>query len=442
MEEKIKEKSHFGFFIKLAIFIALIFARNIMKLPVSETILLLVSCLIALTSDKEELVALLVCCIPTAAAFQYKYLILLSIIIYYIKFYKDIGSPLGAIPLLLMMIWEGFHSFSEEFLIVEYLRGFAELIIVSLIILDKKKDFNYTLICRMLAISAIAMCFVVLLNLLDSTGYNFEGIFTGTYRFGVGNEDAELFGVNYNANNLGFICNLSIAGLLQLVASKKQKSIDLVMIILLMFFGFLTMSRAFIICCAFILVLFMVSKGSGVSNTIKAVISTAFVLGIVYLIVNNYAPFIVERIIKRFQVNDVSNGRTQLFAFYNEHLLYNSKNLLFGIGIQDIHSKIYKMYSGLMIDVPHNGIQELLVVWGIPGLAFFTMFVVNLIKKSNMKYKIINYIPMLMTFLYVQSGQMITSGTVLLAFLFMYASLCENFGGTLNENNRESCEVH
>ena len=30
----------------------------------------------------------------------------------------------------------------------------------------------------------------------------------------------------------------------------------------------------------------------------------------------------------------------------------------------------------------------------------------------------------------------------LLAFIFIYASLCQNFGGALNENNREGREVH
>lgn len=441
LQEKTKEKSHIGFLIKMAIFLVLIYAKNVLDAPISATMLLVVSGLIALTGRKEEIVALVVCCIPLATSFQYKYLQLLCIVIYCIKARKNTGSIICVMPLLFMMIWEALHAFGENFLLNEYLRSFAELIAVTVIMLDSKKEFNYVLICRIMAASTLVMCFVVLMNLLKSTGYNFEGIFTGTYRFGVVDEGTEFFGVSYNANNLGFICNLSIAGLLQLVASRRQRTYDYIMIVALMFFGFLTMSRAFVICCALIIILFMLAKGNGVSDILKAVISVSIIIGVIYFIISKYAPFIIERIIGRFEANDITNGRAFLFTFYNSHLMSNPKYLFFGIGLQDVIEKIQKLYGNTLLNVPHNGIQELLVVWGAPGLIMFVVFILNLIKHSNEKHKLINYIPMLMVLLYVQSSQLITNGSVLLSLTFIYLSLCENFGGVKNEDIQENCEV-
>ncbi len=426
---KAKEKRHIGFIVKMLIFLALIYAKNIMEISIPVSLLLVMSAFIVVTGDRDEIIILGICCIPLSSSFQYKYTLLMCIIVYFLKYRKDIEYNSYILPLVFMMLWEGLHAFAYAYSLNEYLRSFAELLFCTFFMINMCKSINYPLLCRMLAFSTIVMCFIVLMNLLESTGYDFEGIFTGTYRFGVGDKEAENFGANYNANALGFMCNLSIVGLLQLASLKKQKATDYAMIVGLMFFGFLTMSRSFIICLASVFVMFVLSRKGGIAGNIKTIIGIGVIIGATYYIMTNYASFIIEGIFERFQEKDVSGGRVDLISFYNKHIFSDMKYLLFGLGLQDLLPKVYRIYR-TKVNVCHNGIQELLLVWGIPGLVMFIWFIKKMIEsaRSTAKgYKLINFAPLLLITLYVQSGQLITSGQVLLSLAFAYMSMCVNF---------------
>jgi hypothetical protein len=47
--------------------------------------------------------------------------------------------------------------------------------------------------------------------------------------------------------------------------------------------------------------------------------------------------------------------------------LSSISNFIFGIGLQDFQGKISSIHS-VSINVAHNGIQEIWVVWGILGV--------------------------------------------------------------------------
>jgi len=284
------------------------------------------------------------------------------------------------------------------------------------------------------------MMSIVLFNLLESTGYNFEKIFTGSYRFGKQEIEANSYEVSYNSNALGYICNLAISGLLILIVKNKHKLIDIVFIGLLLLFGFLTMSRSFFVCCALVFVLFALSRGASISSLLKATVFMIIIIALVYGIMVNYAPFVLEKIMDRFMERDISNGRIDLFSFYNKHLLSEYKYMFFGIGIQNMLYKLFTIYNTTNIRVAHNGIQEVLIVWGIPGIALFIAYIYCLIKSSHdvaKKHKLANYIPLLLTLIYVQSGQFVRSGIVMLSFAFCYIALCANFEEEKDENVKE-----
>lgn len=429
IENIVAEKKHILFYLKMLIFLALIFVRNVFDASISEAVLLVVVVGILATSDRNEIITLSVCCVPLSPAIQHKYVILSAIIIYWWKFKEDISLNGSAMPLIYMMGWELFHAFGYQFSFDEYLRNFAEMIFCTFLMVITNRKFNYEMLYRVFAVCALVMMTIVLLNLLESTNYNFEKIFTGSYRFGKQEIDDNSFNVSYNQNALGFICNLTISGLLQLIILKKQKIIDYLFIVTLMFFGFLTMSRSFLICCAFIFVLFAFARGNGVSAVLKGTVIVLAIVVIVYFIMTKYAPFILEKITDRFMEKDITGGRADLMSFYTKHIFSEYKYMFFGLGMQDILYKVNSIYTEF-VGVAHNGIQEVLIVWGFPGLVFFVMYVYNIIKRARTainKQRLANYIPFLLTVLYVQSGQLVRSGVVMMAFAFIYVSLCVNF---------------
>ena len=435
-----REENHYLFSLGMVLMIASIFARNILHLSIPVAVILAIGACVALVSTRNEMIVLAVCCIPMSSAFQYKYLIFICIVVYAVKYGKDIKISASLVPLILMMVWELLHGLFFPFSLVEYFRGFSELIFCTFLMMVAPSKINYKMVSRWLAISSICMMSIVLLNLLDKTGYNFTAIFEGAYRFGVGNVDAENFGVNYNANGLGLIANLSIAGLLQLIASKKHHLIDYLMVMILTVFGVMTMSRAFLVCFVLIFVMFALSGVSTLSAKIKRICLIAVRLTMLWLFVYTLMPTVYATFVARFHVDDISNGRNDLFIFYAQHILSGPLYILFGVGRQNYGEIVNKIHQTSW-DVCHNGAQELVVCWGLLGLVLFVWFVVRMIysRPQGMKCSIVNFIPLVLILVSVQAGQLITSGFALLSLCFAYISLCHDFsGGSENEKTVQS----
>lgn len=435
--EKTKH-SRIPFYIGVILFLASICVRNIWDIEIPIIIVLGIASLTALFSDRDEIIALVVCCIPASAAFQYKYFIIVCIVVWLLKYGKDIKFAQAALPLLLMMVWELLHAFFYPFSIEEFLRGFAEIIMCTLLMISTPRKVNYKLICRVLAIASICMMVIVLFNVLEKTDYDFEAVFAGSYRFGVGDEDAEQYGVNYNANTLGLIALISISGLFQLIAAKKQSMFDYIMIIVLILFGVMTMSRAFLLCFAVLILLFAVSGAPTVSAKIKRVLLIAISVILILLLVTSIMPNIYERFAERFEEDDITGGRADVFTLYTEHILSSPSNLLFGLGMQDYLSIASRMNSSITLGC-HNGTQELIVCWGLPGLAMFIWFVVELVRRKpdGLKRSISNYIPLIVVLIFVQSIQLITQGQALLIFTFAYAGLSADLEPCKNDKIAE-----
>jgi hypothetical protein len=105
--------------------------------------------------------------------------------------------------------------------------------------------------------------------------------------------------------------------------------------------------------------------------------------------------------------------------------------------LQNTLYKIFTIYNTTNIGITHNGIQDILVVWGIPGMALFISYIYCIIKSSLSevkKHKLANYIPLLLILLHVQSGQLIHSYIALLSFAYGYIALCSNFEEEVKEN--------
>jgi hypothetical protein len=412
------------FYIEMGILYAAIFVRNILAISFPILLLLVITSLIALDNRHDEILALCISCIPMSAAFQYKYLLFICIFVYILKYSKDIRITWRILPLLFMFLWELLHGFRYTFSLYEVLRSFSELVFCSFLITLNRKKTDYVMICRMLAITSVFMMSIVLINLLKANAFNFLLIFRGSYRFGIGNTAVRNFGVNYNANQLGFICNLSISGLLQLILSKKHNKADYLLIVVLILFGIITMSRTFLVCLALLFMMFVCMGNEKASVKFKRIFSVVLILVLIAFFVYLFMPDVFNSFVKRFFEEDISNGRIELFLFYNEHLLSDIRYLFFGVGIQNFTRSLANIY-GYVNNVCHNGIQEILVCWGIPGLFMMASFLAAMIfnRKWDFKRRNLNYIPLILLMVDIQAGQFLRSGVALLALSFAYLSL-------------------
>ena len=431
-------KKGMTFYLKMGLFLTLIFVKNVFDVPIPVSLFLVLGGAIALTGTREDIIILGVCCLPLSTAFQYKYLLLLCIVIYYFKYPKDIKLGKGMLPLILIMLWELAHALLYNFSMVEYLRSFSELIFCTFLMMSSYRKVNAEHLYRMFAICTITMAAIVLLKQLQLTDYDFELVFRYGYRLGISEEGAENFGINFNANGLGYICNLGIAGLLHLSILKKQRNTDYIMIFALLFIGAMTMSKAFLACLATLFFMFTWARENNVVGRAKTIIITAALIAFAFYIIQLFAPVVLEHFMERFKGGDISNGRIDLFRYYNQHIFSTAEYTFFGIGVQDMGNRLKDIYGITKYggNVLHNGIQEIVVAWGLPGLAMFVYFLYEMIrsaKQKQIKMTFSNYIPLLLALLNAQFGQLVTSGIALLGFSFIFMSMCVNFGGEENE---------
>jgi len=429
VQEQVKDNhSRSLFYAGMAIFIGLIFVKNLFMEDIPVLAILAVASAVALISDRDELCAMAVCCIPLSSAFQYKYFIFICMLIYLMKYYVDLRITTAAFPLFLMLVWELLHGFSGTFSIVEYARGFAELIFCTFLLLTVRRKVDYPFVCRMLATVTICILSIAFFKILRDYNYSFEAAFSGGYRFGEQGEEGNYL-LSFNANGLGFICNLAMVGLMQLNLVRRGTFANYVMIAVLFLFGVMTMSRSFMLCFALIMCCYALARaGRNRKRVFRTVIMIVFI-GALILAVYRFVPVLFEQYLGRFMEDDVSGGRTELLVFYTKHIFSDVKYLFFGIGLQDIIGKLADIYGNISVNVPHNGIQEILVCWGLPGFVFFVWHLLTMVKKSKRlkgvrKHRLLSYMPLILVIFECQSGQLIRSGNTLFALSLAYLSLC------------------
>ena len=436
-------ENHRVFYALFGLFCALLFIRNVFDIQFPIVIMLAMGSIICLFASQNEMLALALSCIPFYAGFQYKYLLIVIMAVWLVRFPCKLKNLSIVIPVGAMMIWELFHGALDfPFSYTEYLRGFAEIIFCAFIVIFSNNKVDFRFISRVLAFSTIFAATIVLLNYLVETNFDFEAVFgTGNYRFGVGDAEIENYGMNYNSNDLGFIMNLAISAELISYRVKKSK-FDIFMISFLTFFGLLTLSRAFIICWIFLVFLFVLSEGAHKKRVISRLLTFVIIIISVFIALIIAAPYLIENFAVRFDDSDISNGRNELIVYYIDHILLSFQNCFFGTGLQEVIDKVNYYNPVSAPHVPHNGIIEILVCWGVPGLLIFVYYIFLIFKcsKKQSAITLIKCLPILLIILHVQSGQFLRSGVAMLAIAFAYLVMSCDIGVRKDGDSKKNLE--
>lgn len=420
------------FYLLWAILMVLIYLRYVVQIGFPREILLLIYAVIVLNGNRDEILAMCMCSIPLYTSFQYTFGVAVCIIVYIIKYGKEIRLGRGMIPIWLLWIWELLHCFSGGFSIKENIVFLFPYILCLLLMYSNIENVNYSVVVRTFAICTVFMCLVTLSKLLIDSGYNIERAFINMQRLGLSDSDTGTVGAYFNPNTLGYFCVLASTGLIQLMVSGKHKMTDIIIVIVLVVCGILTTSRTYLACLLLMILLFLFSQKGKFSKKVKFVVAATLLAIVVVLIAIYLFPTAINNFILRFQVDDVSSGRMDLVKQYNQFIFSSTRNLFFGTGLYNFRAKIDVILGVVDVQVPHNGFQEILVIWGIPGFIIFMAFLYCLVKRSRCvfpKQKLINYIPLILLLVKVQAGQMVTAFYTMMMFSMAYLSLCYDFDG-------------
>lgn len=413
----------------IALMLVMMFLRNGFDLPISPSMILVVSIIPAFWVTPSQMLAIAVSLIPMAAGFQYKYALLAYIVIGVFRNKRSLHLSGTIVPLILMMIWEYAHHIGGTFLLNEYFRGFAELFFIIFISCMRWDKIDFKIIARALALATIGIAVVIIYIQMTKGGMGWLEILAQkneNERFGVGTTEAENFGLNFNPNAMGFICNMSIVSLAILIVRREYNIADIIMLCLCVLIGFFTLSRTFVVCMFFIAICFvLVSPGSSRTRFLRLFLLLTLSF-IILWIITMYLPSIMEAFMVRMDEKDLSNGRDFLWTFYNKHIFSSFEYCVFGIGLQNFGGTIAKLY-GPHINVCHNGFQEVWLLWGVVGVLLFIWLFIALLKESKRwsgRRPFFALVPFFCLLLSSMAGQFLSSNHMIFSLALVYIILC------------------
>ena len=214
---------------------------------------------------------------------------------------------------------------------------------------------------------------------------------------------------------------------------KLTKKNSLVLIITFSIFGFLGISKMFLICLSFIFVYKLIFKDKIKSKKVINLknILIFIIIAIILVYINNKFDLInmfKNNYFKRFENGDLTSGRANIVNYYIEILLKDPITLFFGRSLEYYKIIGYKGYLEA-----HNTWLELILSYGIIGSIIYFAFIIKLIKSNN-KNRILykkELILAIIIFAFCLNALPILSGDAL-AILILYMFLIKN----VNEKNK------
>ena len=430
-----QERSYLRFWVLFAALSAMIFVRYGLQIGIPRVLALVPVVVIALLGDKTELIAICMCLIPFHESLDFYYALVLVIAIYVFKNFRQIRINASFFLMLLMVLWELLHCLAGDFSPVTFVVSLLPIIALVVFLCSDFSDLDYPFVVRAVAAAAMVVCVTMLVQLLWISRFNLAAFFANLRRLGALSEQSadrlQLSGGLIQTNSLGVICVLITATLLQLRFSGQSKRSDTYVMLTLLIFGTFTASRTFLVCLA--LMIFLVLMGQkGVVKKLRYLGIAILALGFLVLLFSIFFTEQLEYYVSRFFEADITTGRDDLMVVYHRFITENMNVLFFGVGLQDYGDKLVNHYR-VANNVPHNSIQEIAVIWGIPGLLLMAVLIFWLCYQAYRKMgrrKLINYIPVIIILFKSVAGQLLTSNYSMLALSFGYLNLVQD----LNED--------
>ena len=175
---RIQKKANNRIFkVYLLAMLALMVVRYILKVDVPAAAFLLVAMLPIWFGSTSEQLAFAMSCIPLSVAFQYKYALLTLSVAILLKNRWRLKRSGAFIVVMAMMAWELWHAFYGRFSYTEYLRDFAELVLLGIVTSIDLKDVDHKLVIRSLSVSVVGVCGIMLLMQMQQFDFDQVAVF-------------------------------------------------------------------------------------------------------------------------------------------------------------------------------------------------------------------------------------------------------------------------
>ncbi len=423
-------------FCAVLIFALLVFMRDVVGLGISRFVFIGLATIALLLFDKSEIYCFIAFLTPLATGISLTYIAAIALVIRFIKFPRIHIRLENLLPIIAILILELLSSFRGGFSYIEFLRFVGIFILANCYIFDSDDNYDHE---RFIKYYLLGFC-VAMSDIFGQMlkEYSLIEIFSLNIRFGNIRQDlvvnTEGMLVSYNSNGLGYLCLL--AALFSLLISKKQgKKKYLILFFAATLIGVMTQSRAFILMFAVSIILYIILSCRTFVSGVRT-ISLFAVSGILlYFATMKFIPGYIESLLTRFQADDITGGRSDIFSYYFEHFFDSFDRVLLGVGLQNYQGKYG--YN----DSAHMALQEVLITWGVIGLFFVILLLVGILVKAhrkNSKAKMVQYLPFIMHLLIVQSGQGFSDRMIIFRVMLTYAAIRLTLNSSVNKGEKNN----
>lgn len=413
------ETRAFASFSLCALFLGLIALRDLYGVSFSPHLLTVLSAAIFMLASYSDAVAFLCMLIPLTTGIPGTYILTLA---YIILFFRKNGAyrPMQLVFPLFFIFYEWVLSaWDTEFQFDELVFYGACLLLLSLFIFDG--DFQVDYKKAMSAFLLGASFFTVVVLIVSLREVSIRDFFNSTVRFGditeIKNIPEGEMHLTDNANNVGYYSAVSLALYLTLLFSKMSliyKAVLAIPAALCVFGGILTVSRTFAL-VLLILVLYYIVINLRFNWRSFWILLALAAAGVAFIFLIDKYPEIVDRYTDRFDesVNTIADDRFGLMIEYNDYLTSHDTRFFFGTGI-------FPMLELTGMDVvPHNGLQQIFVAYGMIGFMIFIIsMALALLSHIRPKMPPLAYwTPLLAVFVFTQTLQFLDPHPLMLPLI-------------------------
>lgn len=388
----------------------LLILRDVISIRINPFFLLgYIVCFMAI-SNYETIFMIIAFIFPLMCGLPGNYIMLISLLILWIKNGTGIKNR-QILMLLFLTMWEVFAAFFyEEFSLASMLGYLSTMGVLFQFLFDdlldcEESDIHLKIVKSYIVGSAV-LCAIIIIAVFKNTSGDWLELFSkGWFRFGDTIESSEMV-LSLNANNLAYYSIVSLIICVVFVIKRIGFSIvvDAGLIALFVFAGILSLSRSWFIVLAISVGLILICEIKDIKNLLYIV----FIIGIFVSLtafVLHKNPYVLKGIVQRFSNADVfsGNGRTTIFQNYWNKFLTNIRWIIFGTGVTQ-----YRNVMGFSYAI-HNGIEQILVCFGMIGSGFFLYGLIHPIINLKKEFKIerIFFVPLVAEILFLQTIQIV-----------------------------------
>lgn len=258
------------------------------------------------------------------------------------------------------------------------------------VVFELRNEFNFVRLTRIFVAGIVLSCVFALFKNVSPV---LEKAVVSIYTYG----KMRFAGLTRHSLHLGAFCMLAIAALLILKDKNKLSHCDFYMMFVpVLIFGYLTLTRAFIITVAVALVVFAVFYLIHYkTKALPFLFSLLAIIGAVVLVFFDYTQVLLNRFVDPYEAANSGNqnGSTWSQGVFDNLFMGSERRELLTLYLKDWSSSIYTIIFGRGISAviddydSHNLFVQILWEHGLIGFVLLVVILVSMINWKKLKGK-------------------------------------------------------